>query len=111
MIESRNIGPVGPDRCRTSTGYHRQKYFCPGFIDVHTHDDRVCIDKPDMQPKISQGVTTVVVGNCGLSLAPLICNTNPVEPLNLLGGKTEFEFGDFSKLYRSNGAGKNLRST
>ena len=71
------------------------RILCPGLIDVHTHDDRVCIDKPDMHPKISQGVTTVVVGNCGLSLAPLICDTNPVEPLNLLGGKTEFEFGDF----------------
>ena len=71
------------------------RILCPGLIDVHTHDDRVCIDKPDMHPKISQGVTTVVVGNCGLSLAPLICNANPVEPLNLLGGKAEFEFGDF----------------
>ena len=68
---------------------------CPGFIDVHTHDDRVCIDKPAMQPKISQGVTTVVTGNCGLSLAPLVCATTPVEPLNLLGSGTEFEFGDF----------------
>ena len=31
----------------------------PGFIDVHTHDDLVCITQPDMLPKISQGVTTV----------------------------------------------------
>ena len=68
---------------------------CPGFIDVHTHDDRVCIDKPAMRPKISQGVTTVVTGNCGLSLAPLVCATTPVEPLNLLGSGTEFEFNDF----------------
>ena len=71
------------------------RILCPGFIDVHTHDDRVCIDKPAMQPKISQGVTTVVTGNCGLSLAPLVCNAEPVEPLNLLGNGTEFEFGDF----------------
>ena len=71
------------------------RILCPGLIDVHTHDDRVCIDRPSMQPKISQGVTTVVVGNCGLSLAPLICDAKPPEPLNLLGGETEFEFGDF----------------
>lgn len=71
------------------------RVICPGFIDVHTHDDRVCIDKPAMEPKISQGVTTVVTGNCGLSLAPLICSEGPVEPLNLLGSETEYEFGDF----------------
>ena len=82
------------------------RILCPGLIDVHTHDDRVCIDKPDMQPKISQGVTTVVVGNCGLSLAPLICNTNPVEPLNLLGGKTKFEFGDFRSYIEAMGQAK-----
>ena len=71
------------------------KIVCPGFIDVHTHDDRLCIDKPAMQPKISQGVTTIIVGNCGISLAPLVCASAPVEPLNLLGGHIEFEFADF----------------
>ena len=41
----------------------------PGFIDAHTHDDRAVMSTPDMTPKISQGVTTVVTGNCGISLA------------------------------------------
>ena len=45
----------------------------PGFIDVHTHDDQIVLAKPSMLPKISQGVTSVVVGNCGISLAPLVC--------------------------------------
>jgi N-acyl-D-amino-acid deacylase len=42
----------------------------PGFIDAHTHDDRLMLSAPDMSPKVSQGVTTVVAGNCGISLAP-----------------------------------------
>src|SRR3954465_39278 len=42
----------------------------PGFIDSHTHDDRLMLSGPDMTAKVSQGVTTVVAGNCGISLAP-----------------------------------------
>jgi N-acyl-D-amino-acid deacylase len=42
----------------------------PGFIDAHTHDDRLMLSAPDMAPKVSQGVTTVIAGNCGVSLAP-----------------------------------------
>lgn len=43
---------------------------CPGFIDVHSHADNApLLDEHDTS-KILQGVTTEVVGNCGLSLAP-----------------------------------------
>lgn len=44
----------------------------PGFIDVHTHDDTALIDNPTMAMKASQGVTTVVCGNCGASAAPFV---------------------------------------
>ena len=50
----------------------RGKVIAPGFIDVHTHDDAAVLNTPDMLPKISQGVTTVVAGNCGISLAPVV---------------------------------------
>lgn len=58
----------------------------PGFIDAHTHDDRLMLSSPDMAPKVSQGITTVVAGNCGISLAPMPRPIpNPVTPpLNLL---------------------------
>lgn len=68
----------------------------PGFIDAHTHDDRIVIDAPDMLPKISQGVTTVVVGNCGISLAPVMFNSDPPAPMNLLGGREAYEFPTFA---------------
>jgi len=67
---------------------------CPGFIDAHTHDDRAVLAYPDMTPKVSQGVTTVVTGNCGISIAPL-ANKAPVPPLNLLGEQKEWNFPDF----------------
>jgi N-acyl-D-amino-acid deacylase len=42
----------------------------PGFIDVHSHDDFAVFLTPEMDFKVGQGVTTDVVGNCGLGAAP-----------------------------------------
>lgn len=43
----------------------------PGFIDIHTHSDLTLLINPHADSKIRQGVTTEVIGNCGLSAAPL----------------------------------------
>ena len=67
----------------------------PGFIDTHTHDDRAVLSDPGMACKASQGVTTVVTGNCGVSLAPLT-GREPPPPLNLLGGEDWYRFPTFA---------------
>lgn len=44
----------------------------PGFIDSHTHSDFNPLVYPDLPNKITQGVTSEVVGNCGMSAAPVL---------------------------------------
>jgi N-acyl-D-amino-acid deacylase len=68
----------------------------PGFIDVHTHDDTGVIRTPAMLPKLSQGVTTVIVGNCGISAAPVHLSGDPPDPMNLLGGSRDFCYPTFA---------------
>ena len=68
----------------------------PGFIDVHTHDDTSVIRTPAMLPKLSQGVTTVIVGNCGISAAPVRLRGEPPDPMNLLGGVEAFCYPTFA---------------
>lgn len=72
------------------------KVVSPGFIDVHTHDDRALLVNPLMNCKISQGVTTVIVGNCGISLAPLKINVHPPAPLDLICPNKEGFYQEFS---------------
>ncbi len=69
----------------------------PGFIDVHTHDDALLLQNVrigDFHPKLSQGVTTVITGNCGVSLAPLNAKDVPA-PLDILGSDA-FRFASFA---------------
>ncbi len=68
----------------------------PGFIDVHTHDDIAVLRNPTMLPKISQGVTTVIVGNCGICAAPVRLQGDPPDPMNLLGAADDFRYLTFA---------------
>lgn len=68
----------------------------PGFIDVHTHDDLEVIRQPSMPSKITQGVTTVIVGNCGISASPVNARHGVPDPMNLLGEAEEFRFPRFA---------------
>ena len=43
----------------------------PGFIDAHGHSDISLLAAPEAESKVTQGVTTEIAGNCGLSAFPL----------------------------------------
>lgn len=63
-----SLGAAPAHRRIDATG----RIVAPGFIDAHAHDDRLLLETPEgAHPKLMQGVTTVVAGNCGWSLAPL----------------------------------------
>lgn len=75
------------------------KIVAPGFVDVHTHDDRALFATPEMAAKASQGVTTVVTGNCGISLAPLSIAHAPPPPLDLIGEAADYRYGRFADYF------------
>ena len=87
-----DLGSATADREVVGTG----KSLAPGFIDAHTHDDRAVLCGPEcMLCKMSQGVTTVVVGNCGISLSPVRMKSRPQPPLDLLGDESWWTFDSF----------------
>lgn len=49
----------------------RNNFVSPGFIDGHCHSDLMILDFPESEIKLQQGVTTEVVGNCGLAPVPV----------------------------------------
>ncbi len=75
------------------------KIVAPGFVDVHTHDDRALLATPDMAMKASQGVTTVITGNCGVSLAPLTLDRRPPPPLDLIGDAADYCYPRFADYF------------
>lgn len=54
-----------------------------------------------MLPKLSQGVTTVVVGNCGISASPVSLRGEPPDPMNLLGQRDDFAYPTFADYTRA----------
>ncbi|MGE8602709.1 N-acyl-D-amino-acid deacylase family protein [Bordetella trematum] len=78
------IGELGGLRARQEIDA-RGRVLAPGFIDVHGHDDLMFVERPDLRWKTSQGITTVIVGNCGVSGAPAPRPGNTAAALALLG--------------------------
>lgn len=64
-----HVGPhAGPARERISA---HGAWLTPGFVDLHTHYDGQASWDETLSPSIHHGVTTVVMGNCGVGFAPL----------------------------------------
>jgi N-acyl-D-amino-acid deacylase len=64
------IGEMSPDPAKVTIDA-KGLIVSPGFIDIHSHSDFTIPINPKAESKIRQGVTTEVVGNCGMSFAPL----------------------------------------
>jgi len=95
------IGPIAPDESGAREIDATGLVAAPGFIDVHTHDDRLLLSEPAVTPKVSQGVTTVVTGNCGISLAGAPARSAEIPPLDLLDAEGGwFRFPDFRSYRR-----------
>jgi N-acyl-D-amino-acid deacylase len=88
-----DLGASSADREVMAEG----RILAPGFIDAHSHDDQIVLCGAEcMLCKLSQGVTTVVVGNCGISLSPARLN-DPPAPLGQVCSPEWWIFDSFAE--------------
>jgi N-acyl-D-amino-acid deacylase len=67
IIDTGDFGNIQADKVIDARGL----VVCPGFIDMHSHEDMTNLFAPDAESFVAQGITTVVTGNCGISMAPI----------------------------------------
>ena len=73
LVENGVIAGIGSFEGEPGTQVYdaRERIVCPGFIDTHTHSDLAAIVNPALSAKIRQGITTELLGQDGVALAPL----------------------------------------
>jgi N-acyl-D-aspartate/D-glutamate deacylase len=111
VIDEGKIVAIGPDLDGEHTLEAGGHVVAPGFIDIHTHYDAQVFWDPALTPSCFHGVTTVVAGNCGFSIAPtrpehreVIARTlENVEDMNVetLGAGIPWDFSTFSEYLAS----------
>lgn len=94
----RHIAAIGDLRAHSAdeTIDATGRIVAPGFIDAHTHDDQAVLSHADMTFKVSQGVTTIIGGNCGVSAAPLKQDMDLPMPLGLVDSPPGSRFTTFA---------------
>ena len=84
---------------------------CPGFIDIHTHSDLTIALDGRALSSLTQGITTQVMGNCGVSAAPTRDYEpyyGPLDPAMTRGLACDWtHFGDYFQRLEANGLGTN----
>ncbi|MDR1831907.1 MAG: amidohydrolase family protein [Fusobacteriaceae bacterium] len=86
VITSVSATPMAADRVLDASG----KYVCPGFVDLHMHEDYVSAGEIRLNifhKMLKMGVTTAIGGNCG------ICTDDPARYLDLVDRGNPIHFG------------------
>ena len=122
-IEDGRIAAIGDNLTGDEVVDATGRVVAPGFIDIHTHYDAQVFWDPALTPSCFHGVTTVVAGNCGFTIAPtragdrdLIARTmekvEDMDPATLNAGiPWEFEtFGEYLDSIRTRGSLLNFAS-
>lgn len=72
------------------------RILAPGFIDPHVHHDAALFTQPDMEFMTNQGVTTVINGNCGFSIAPVKRPENLPGQLRMIAERPDLIFSSYA---------------
>jgi N-acyl-D-aspartate/D-glutamate deacylase len=120
-IDGGRITEIGTDLAGNDVLGAEDCLVSPGFIDLHTHYDAQVLWDPLLSPSSQLGVTAVVAGNCGFSLAPCpadqrdsiiatFCNVEDMRPETLQAGITwDFDtYGEYLDTVAGRGVGINF---